>query len=98
MFQKNPFMYFFGRDLYNLAVEGFGLNDPILVQFYNYYTKLLGLFWAWLIFIYIGLSIAFYAYNGIRFGLERINNVKFSQKDALKKGLTVNFFPFTILF
>ena len=95
MMPGNPFLYVLGEQpsaskiaWYNAAVERYGLNDPILVQFYNYFIRAMGLFWAWLIFVYIGGSIGFYAYKGIQSGFERIRIVKFSQKDATKKGLT----------
>ncbi len=79
----NPFLMILGEQAsaskiawYNAAVERFGLNDPILVQFYKYFTNAMGLFWAWLIFAYIGGSIGFYAYKGISLGFERIKIAK----------------------
>ena len=90
-----PFMLMAGEQAsysktaaYLAAAERYGLNDPIIVQFYNYFIRTMGLFWAWLIFAYIGGSIGFYAYKGIKFGFERIHIVKISQKSAIKKGLT----------
>lgn len=83
----NPFHYAFEQSeseiaMYDAAVEGYGLNDPIIVQFYNYYTRLLGLFWAWLIFAYIGGSIGFYVYRGIRVGFDKIHIMKYPKKIA----------------
>ena len=74
---------------YLAAADRYGLNDPILVQFYRYFTNAMGLFWAWLIFVYIGGFITFSAYRGIRLGFEKIIVAKKPQKVATKKGLTV---------
>ena len=88
----NPFLFVLGEQpsaskiaWYNAAVERYGLNDPIIVQFYKFFVRTMGLFWAWLIFAYIGGSIGFYAYKGIQVGFERIHIVKISQKSAIKK-------------
>jgi hypothetical protein len=93
----NPFLIILGERpsaskiaWYNAAVERYGLNDPIIVQFFKYFTNAMGLFWAWLIFIYIGGSIGFYAYKGIRVGIEKIHIAKNTQKIATKKGLIAN--------
>jgi len=74
---------------YNAAVERYGLNDPIIVQFFKYFTNAMGLFWAWLIFVYIGGYTTFLAYKGIKLGFEKIHIEKNPQKIATKKGLTV---------
>jgi len=87
----NPFLFALGEQAssskiawYNAAVERYGLNDPIIVQFYRYFTNAMGIFWAWLIFAYIGGFIGFSAYKGVRFGIEKIIIVKKPQKIAAK--------------
>ena len=92
----NPFLIILGERpsaskiaWYNMAVERYGLNDPIHVQFFRYFTNAMGLFWAWLIFGYIGLYSTFLAYKGIKSGFEKIHIVKNPQKIATKKGSTV---------
>ena len=90
----NPFIYAFEMSeseiaLYNVTIERFGLNDPLLVQFYNYYTRLLGLFWAWIILTYIGGSIALYVYKGIRAGFKKIQPEKKFPKIAPENCLTI---------
>jgi len=73
---------------YLAAADRYGLNDPILVQFYRYFTNAMGLFWAWLIFVYIGGYTTLIAYKGIKLGFEKIHFEKNPQKIATKKGLT----------
>ena len=92
----NPFLIILGEQAseskiawYNAAVERYGLNDHILVQFYKYFTNAMGLFWAWLIFAYIGGYTTLVAYKGIKLGFEKIHIEKNPQKIATKKGLTV---------
>ena len=91
----NPFLIMLGDqpsaskiEWYNMAVERYGLNDPIHVQFFRYFTNAMGLFWAWLIFIYIGGYTTFLAYKGIKLGFEKFQITKNPQKIATKKGLT----------
>ena len=64
---------------------GFGLYDPILIQFYNYSTHVIGLFWTWLMFINIGGYTIFGVYKGICLGFEkkRIHITRNSKKMAI---------------
>ena len=73
--------------LYALREEG-GLAKPDLIHFYNYSTIAIGIFWTWLIFVYIAGSIGCYVYKGIHSGFEKIHRAKNQQKVAIKKGLT----------
>ncbi|MHA1765172.1 MAG: hypothetical protein ACTSWX_12195 [Promethearchaeota archaeon] len=76
----NPFLFVIRDHMsssqiswYYSAVERYGLNEPITIQFYRYFTNAMGLFWAWLIFLYIGGLIIFFTYKGIRLGYKKIH-------------------------
>lgn len=79
----NPFLLELGERpswskiaAYNAAVIRYGLDKPIYIQFYKYFTNAMGLFLAWLIFAYIGGFIVFFAYKGVRSGFKRIKIAK----------------------
>ncbi|MHA1646385.1 MAG: hypothetical protein ACTSVL_02330 [Promethearchaeota archaeon] len=69
----------------------YGLDKPIIIQFYSYLTIAIGLFWTWFIFAIIGGYSVFVVFKGIRLGFEKkkIHIRKNLQKVATKRGLTV---------
>lgn len=85
----NPFFFILGErpsaskiEWYEAAIDRYGLNDPINVQFYKYFTNTMGLFWSWCIFVFIAAYIGFFMYKGIRVGYEKIQFAKNRQKVA----------------
>lgn len=67
---------------YLSLVERHKLNDPFLIQFYNYLTNLMGLFWTWLIIVYIGTCIILVIYKVVVY--EKIHTVKNPQEISIK--------------
>ena len=88
----NPFFFILGDRpsaskiaWYNEAIERYGLNDDIFVQFYKYFTNTLGIFWSWCIFVFIAVYIGFFVYKGIQVGYEKIQIGKNTRKIAPHK-------------
>jgi len=90
----NPFLFTLGERpspskiaWYNAAVERYGLNDPIIIQFYKYFTNAMGIFWTWLIFAFIAGYIIIFVYKIINYAKKKIdmkikNNSQQIQKET----------------